>query len=131
MNPRPSQPASAEGASRLAAAVAGLGDTDWHAELIALGAEPSAGGPPGTPTYELLATAGTVTVSALVDEGRWDDAARQADRLTELFRLNRHHLHPVAAESFDGLRAAVYARDRDEVADFVDLLGELFGGGDG
>jgi hypothetical protein len=108
-----------------------LGDADWQAELIALGARPPADPAPGTPTYELLATAGTETVSALVDEGLWDDAATQADRLTHLFRLNRHHLHPVAAESFDGLRAAVHARDRDEVADFVELLGELFGAVDG
>jgi hypothetical protein len=131
VNPRPSQPASAESASRLAAAVAGLGAPDWHAELVALGAVPSTAHPQVGPTYEELATAGTTIVAALVEEGRWDDAGRQADRLTDLFRLNRHHLHPVAAESFDGLRAAVRARDRDEVGDFLELLGELFGDGDG
>jgi hypothetical protein len=128
---RPPQPASAQGASRLAAAVAGLGASDWQAELIALGAAAPGDAPHVTPTYEELATAGTATVVALVAEGRWEDATRQADRLTELFRANRHHLHPVAAESFDGLRAAVRARDRGEVDDFVELLGELFGGGDG
>lgn len=131
MTSRPSQPASAQGASRLAAAVAGLGAGDWYAELIALGAEPAVTAAREAPTYEELATAGTATVAALVAEGRWDDAARQADRLTDLFRMNRHHLHPVAAESFDGLRAAVRAHDRDEAGDFVELLRELFGGSDG
>lgn len=113
--------------SRLAAAVAALGDDAWRDELAELGAAPQVSGPEGAPTYEEVANAGTAAVAALVDEGRWDAAAGQADRLTALFRANRRHIHPVAHESFDGLRAAVRAGDADETADFLDLLRELFG----
>ena len=37
-------------------------------------------------------------------------------------------LHPVAGESFEGLRAAAHAHDPDQLDDFVDLLREIFGG---
>lgn len=122
--------AAGECGARLARAVAGLGDDDWLAELIALGA-PVPTEDPGPPTYEDLAGGGVATVTGLVECGRWDDADRQAQRLTRLFHLNRRHIHPVAAESFDGLHAAVRARDREEMTDFVELLGELFGDADG
>ena len=128
MSSRPSQPAAAECIARLALAVAGLGDDAWRRELEDLGAPPPGRDVPAAPTYEHVATAGAATVKALVADDRWDAARSQADRLTALFRLNRHHLHPVAAESFDGLRAAVHARDREEVDDFLALLDEMFGG---
>jgi hypothetical protein len=128
---RPSHPAGVGSCSRLATAVAGLGDEDWVGELVALGATVGDDARKGVPTYERLATAGTDTVAELVAAGRWDEASRQARRLTALFRRTRHQLHPLAAESFDGLHAAARARDREEVGDFVELLRELFGGVDG
>ena len=110
--------------SRLATAASGLGDEGWVRELEALGADRADGG--GVPTYEELAAAGVAAVEALAGAGRWDAAAAQSDRLTAFFRAHRDHIHPVAAESFDGLRAAVRARDPEEVGDFLDLLRELF-----
>lgn len=128
MTPRPSQPAAGERIVRLAQAVAGLGDSDWEHELAALGAPPSVTAGAEAPTYEALASAGVDTVVALVDEGRWDAAAGQADRLARAFAAWRTELHPVAGESFEGLRAAVHAHDRDELDDFVGLLREIFRG---
>lgn len=119
-------PAAVAQVSRLAAAVSGLGDEAWDDELAGLGAAPTAGDA-GPPTYELLASAGVDAVDALARDGAWDEAARQADRLTAFFRARTRHIHPVAAESFDGLRAAARARDPEELADFVELLRELFG----
>lgn len=123
-------PATATGLDRLAGAARGLGDESWHDQLVSWGARP-ADPATGAPTYERVALAGADAVVELVDALRWDEAFAVADRLTRLFRQYRHQLHPVAAESFDGLRAAVSARDREEVGDFIDLLAEMFGSGDG
>lgn len=128
MTPRPSQPATAERIVCLAQAVAGLGDPDWAQELAALGAPPPADDTLAAPTYEALAVAGVDTVVALAHDGRWDAAAGQAARLARTFSAWRVQLHPVAGESFEGLRAAAHARDRDELDDFVGLLREIFGG---
>lgn len=130
MSHRPLRPETATGLTRLAAVARGLGDAPWHDQLVGWGAqEAEEDAPP--PTYEQVALRGVDAVNGLVASGRWDEAFAVADRITRVFRLNRHHLHPVAAESFDGLRAAVAARDVDEVTDFAELLGELFGAADG
>jgi hypothetical protein len=126
----PPHPASGEWGTRLANAVAGLGDEEWLRELRAMGARPDRK-VAEVPTYEDLVGAGLEGVVALVGEARWEDAARASERLNALLRLNRHYLHPVAAESFDGLRAAVLARDAEEVDDFVALIDEIFGGSRG
>lgn len=128
MSAGPHPPAVAQ-VARLAAAVSGLHDDAWSGELARLGAPPAQGGE--APTYERLATAGVDAVDALARDGAWGEAAAQADRLTAFFRARTRHIHPVAAESFDGLRAAARARDPEELADFVDLLRELFAGDDG
>lgn len=127
----PSQAATAtrERITRLAVAVAGLRDGDWAAELSRMGAGAPPADHPVAPTFASLAGAGVDAVEALAADGRWSDAAGQADRLTRVFAAQRHTLHPVVGESFDGLRAAAHAGDAEELADFVDLLREMFDAG--
>lgn len=129
MGDAPSRPAAAtrECAGRLAAAVAGLGDGEWLDRLEALGAAVPAG-TGAAPTFEALATAGADVVEALAGEGRWADAADQAARLRRVFAAQRHTLHPVAGEAFDGLHAATLAREAQELDDFVDLIRVMFDG---
>lgn len=111
----------------MAAAAARLGREEWRRSAARL-----AGGEPSPtvaepPTYRELAGTGVVLVERLAAQGRWTEAAEQAGHLTRYFAGVRWELHPVAAQSFDGLQAAARARDRDELADFADLLRELFG----
>ncbi|MEQ9113667.1 MAG: hypothetical protein RID94_05355 [Miltoncostaeaceae bacterium] len=121
MSDRPVGPATTTGLSRLAVVARGLGDGTWHDQLVSYGAravdEPSA-----PPTYEQVAVAGMAAVAELLDEG-----FAVADRLTRVFRVDPDDMPSVAVESFDGLRAAIAARDPEEVQDFVDLLAEMFG----
>lgn len=78
------------------------------------------------PTYRDVARRGLDDVEALAGAGRWEEAATRAGELTAVFRAARAHLHAVAGEAFDGLLAAARARDEDELADFADLVRELF-----
>lgn len=112
-------------AARLARLVAWLGDPAWSEDLAAVaGAAP---GPEGdAPTYGEVALAGSALVSALGDQGRWDEAVVQARHLKRFFGRVGMDLGPIAAQAFDGLLAAVLARDADELADFVELVGEMF-----
>ncbi len=114
-------------AARLAAAVAWLGDAEWREDAArvagARAAEPARDAPP---TFGELARGGTELVKGLVADGRWDEAALQARHLRAFFAREGGHLGPVAAPTFDGLLAAVLARDPDEVGDFTALIGEIF-----
>jgi hypothetical protein len=114
-------------AARLAAAVAWLDEGRWRDDASAL-AGPAWPGPPrdGPPTFGEVARSGTAVVEGLAREGRWDEAAGQARHLLAFFAREGGHLGPVAAPTFDGLLAAVLARDAAEVADFTALIGELF-----
>ena len=88
--------------------------------------EPPEGAPEAPPTFGEVARWGTAVVEGLAREGRWDEAAAQARHLRGFFAREGGHLGPVAAPTFDGLLAAVLARDPDEVADFTALIGEIF-----
>ena len=119
-----------ERASRLAVVVGRLGEPAWRADLerLAGAAAPEAGNGDegGVPTYGDVARGGTAVVVALADGNRWDEAVVQSRHLMGFFADTRAQLGPIALEAFDGLLAACMARDRDEVEDFVDLIGELF-----
>lgn len=116
----------AAGAARLAGLVAWIGDPAWSEELDALAGTADARSAASRPTHGDIARAGTGLVAGLVEEARWDEAARQARRLRSYFFATGMELGPIAAQTFDGLLAAVLARDPEEVADFVDLVAELF-----
>jgi len=114
-------------AGRLAAAVAWLGEAGWREDAARLaGAHAPAEPRDRPPTYGEVARGGTAVVRALAGEGRWDEAATQARHLKAFFAREGGHLGPVATPTFDGLLAAVLARDLDEVADFTGLIAELF-----
>ena len=117
-----------ERASRLAVVVGSLGEPAWRADLerLAGAVAPGVGDGDGLPTYGDVARGGTAVVVALADGGRWDEAVVQSRHLVGFFADTRAQLGPIALEAFDGLLAACMARDRDEVEDFVDLIGELF-----
>lgn len=114
-------------AARLAGAVAWLPEDGWRDDAARLAEsgtpERTNGGPP---TFGEIARWGTAVVGGLAAEGRWDEAAGQARHLRAFFAREGGHLGPVAAPTFDGLLAAVLARDPAEVADFTELIGELF-----
>jgi hypothetical protein len=120
------EPVAAE-AARLAAAVAWLDEGRWRDAAAAL-AGPASPEPPrdGPPTFGEVARWGTAVVEGLAGAGRWDEAAGQARHLRAFFTREGGHLGPVAAPTFDGLLAAVLARDADEVADFTALIREIF-----
>ncbi|MGD9694660.1 MAG: hypothetical protein AB7V42_03250 [Thermoleophilia bacterium] len=122
-----SPPRVAPPASRLAERVAWLGDEAWSAELAALSGDGERPRPVGEPpTFHEIATDGIAVVDALAEAGRWDEAAAHARRLRAFFGGQRATLSPVAGQAFDGVLAAVLARDAQELADFGELLGELF-----
>ena len=125
MTPAP-RAGTADRAAQLAAAVSALGQPEWAADAARLagGEAPEALGPP--PTYRDLARTGLDLVEELAGEGRWDEAAVQARHLSRYFAGARQKLHAVAGEAFDGLHAAVRARDAEELEDFADLLRTLF-----
>jgi hypothetical protein len=114
-------------AARLAAAVAWLGEPERRDDAARLAGErppaPTGGAPP---SFGEVARGGTALVEGLAAEGRWDEAAAQARHLRAFFAREGRHLGPVAAPTFDGLLAAVIARDADEVSDFTALIGEIF-----
>jgi hypothetical protein len=116
----------ADHAARLAAAVAWLDDEGWREEVdrLAAGApHPRAEAPP---TWGEIARAGLAVVEGLVAEGRWAEAALQARHLTRFFSGPGRGLGPIAGHVFDGLLAASLARDEQELADFAELVRELF-----
>jgi hypothetical protein len=114
-------------AGRLATAVAWLGEARWRDDAARLAGARAPAEPQGRPpTYGEVARAGTAVVEALSGEGRWDEAATQARHLKAFFAREGGYLGPIAAPTFDGLLAAVLARDLDEVADFTGLVQELF-----
>ena len=112
-------------AARLARLVAWLGDPAWSEDLAAVaGAAP---GPEGeAPTYGEVALAGSALVSALGNRGPVGRGRRAGPPPEALLRRVGMDLGPIAAQAFDGLLAAVLARDADELADFVELVGEMF-----
>jgi hypothetical protein len=114
-------------AARLAAAVAWLREAEWRddAARLAEGLSPAAT-EEAPPTFGEVARRGTAVVAELASDGRWDEAAAQARHLRAFFAREGPHLGPVAAPTFDGLLAAVLARDPDEVGDFTALIGEIF-----
>jgi len=116
-----------ERASRLAVVVGLLDEPAWRQDTERLAGDPP---PPAreaaTPTYGDVARDGTAVVVALGDEGRWDEAVVQARHLLTFFARTGFRLGPVAVEAFDGLLAACMARDAEEVADFSELIRELF-----
>ena len=115
-------------AARLARLVAWIGDRAWGEELAALAESRDAPGPAErTATHGDIARAGTALVAALAEQGRWDDAAAQARRLRAYFFATGMELGPIAPQAFDGMLAAALARDPDELADFVELVAEMFG----
>jgi hypothetical protein len=117
----------AERAARLAAAVAWLSDAEWSREVARLAADrPGPSSSPDPPTVGDVARDGVALVEGLAAGGRWEDAAVQATHLARYFAREGLRLGPIAAEAFDGVRAATLARDRDELADFVELVREMF-----
>jgi hypothetical protein len=113
-------------AARLAGAAAWLGEEGWRDDAARIaGADPPARGG-GPPTFGDVARWGTGVVEGLSHEGRWDDAAAQARHLRAFFAREGGRLGPIAAPTFDGLLAAVLARDQEEVADFTALVREIF-----
>ena len=119
----------AERAARLAAAVAWLSDADWSREVGRLAADAPASAPsssPDPPTMGEVAREGVALVEGLAAGGRWEEAAVQATHLARYFAREGLRLGPITADAFDGLRAAALARDPDELADFVELLREMF-----
>lgn len=120
--------AVADRASRLATVVARLGEADWRQDVERLaeapGIEEAAAGP--TPTYGDVARVGTAVIVALGAEGRWDEAVVQSRHLHTFFARTGFRLGPIAIQAFDGLLAASMARDMDELADFEDLVQEIF-----
>ncbi len=118
----------AERAARLAAAVAWLSDADWSREVARLAAEggPAPSSSPDPPTVGDVARQGVALVEGLAAGGRWEEAAVQATHLARYFAREGLRLGPITADAFDGLRAAALARDPDELADFVELLREMF-----
>jgi hypothetical protein len=112
-------------AARLAAAVAWLGEPAWTEDAGRL-AGGEAARQEAPPTFGEVARWGTAVVEGLAAEGRWDEAAGQARHLRAFFMREGGHLGPVAAPTFDGLLAAVLARDPEEVADFTALIREIF-----
>jgi hypothetical protein len=117
----------AERAARLAVAVAWVSDVEWSRELARL-VEDGPSPPPSQapPTVGEVAREGVALVADLAAGGRWDDSAVQARHLARYFAREGLRLGPITADAFDGLRAATLARDPDELADFVELLQELF-----
>jgi hypothetical protein len=114
-------------AARLAAAVAWLSQEQWRDDAARLaGAEPPPGRDEGPPTYGEIARRGVAVVEGLAGEGRWEEATAQARHLLAFFSSQGRHLGPIAAPAFDGLLAATLARDPDELADFCELVSELF-----
>ena len=114
-------------AARLAAAVAWLSEAEWRDDASRLAeGRPPAAAQDAPPTFREVARRGTALVEELVADGRWDEAAAQARHLRAYFAREGAHLGPVAAPTFDGLLAAVLARDPDEVGDFTALIDELF-----
>jgi hypothetical protein len=114
-------------AARLAAAVDVLGEAEWRDDAARVaGAAPATPPRDAPPTFGELARGGTALVEGLAAQGRWDEAASQARHLRAFFTREGRHLGPVAAPTFDGLLAAVLARDADEVGDFTALIGEIF-----
>ncbi len=117
----------AERASRLAEVVGRLDEPAWRADAERLAGGPAPGEQgPDTPTYGDVARGGTAVVVALGAEGRWDEAVVQARHLMGFFARAGLQLGPIAVEAFDGLLAACMAREPDELADFADLIRELF-----
>lgn len=115
-------------AARLARLVAWIGDRAWGEELAVLADTTDAPAPAeGAATHGDIARAGTALVAGLAGQGRWDDAAAQARRLRAYFFATGMELGPIAPQAFDGLLAASLARDPEELADFVDLVAEMFG----
>jgi hypothetical protein len=117
---------TADRAAQLAAAVSALDQAEWAADAARI----AGSGPPGAdvpaPTYRDLARAGLELVEALAAEERWTDAAAQARHLSRYFAGTGAQLHAVAGAAFDGLHAAVLARDPEEVEDFGELVREIF-----
>jgi len=114
-------------AARLAAAAAWLRETEWRDDAARLaGGDPPEAARDAPPTFGEVARWGTGVVEGLAREGRWDEAAAQARHLRAFFAREGGHLGPIAAPTFDGLLAAVLARDADEVGDFTALIGEIF-----
>lgn len=119
----------AERAARLAATVAWLSDAEWSREVARLAEDGSLPAPPSSPdppTVGEVAREGVALVESLAAGGRWDDAGVQATHLARYFAREGLRLGPITADAFDGLRAAALARDPDELADFVELLREMF-----
>jgi hypothetical protein len=120
------EPVAAQ-AARLAAAAAWLSEARWRDDAAALaGAAMPAASLDGPPTFGQVARWGTAVVESLARAGRWDEAAGQARHLNAFFAREGRHLGPIAVPTFDGLLAAVLARDSDEVADFTALIREIF-----
>ncbi len=104
-----------------------LGEASWRADAERLAGGPAPPAEDGAvPTYGDVARLGTDVVVALGAEGRWDEAVVQARHLRAFFAATGFRLGPIAVEAFDGLLAAAMARDPDEVADFAELVQELF-----
>jgi hypothetical protein len=120
------EPVAAQ-AARLAAAVAWLPEAAWRDDAARLAGSHTPGRPQDAPpTFGEVARWGTAVVEGLAREGRWDEAAEQAGYLRAFFAREGGHLGPIATPTFDGLLAAVLARDRGEVGDFTALIREIF-----
>lgn len=118
--------AAAARAAWVAAAAERLGQGEWHRDAVRLAGATPVPVLEAVPTYRELALAGIDVVEQLAGAGRWPEAAEQARHLRRYFSAPGGVMHQVAGESFDGLHAAVRARDAEELEDFIALLRELF-----
>jgi hypothetical protein len=81
----------------------------------------------GEPTsFREVARGGLDRVHAAVERDDWTGAADEARRLKRIFAAESGRFGPIPSQVFDGVLAACMARDREELADFTDLVGEMF-----
>jgi hypothetical protein len=118
--------ATSTAAARLTGLAEGIGAEGWADDARRLAADDAPSQPISAPTHHDIARGGLDLVRALVAEGDWEEADRQAAHLVRHFRAVGSQLHAVAWGAFDGLRAAVQAHDEAEVEDFGELVEELF-----
>ncbi len=87
---------------------------------------PSARADGGPESYRDVARGGLDRVLSLTGAGEWAAAADEARRLKRIFAEAAGSFGPIPSQVFDGVLAACMARDPDELADFVELVAEIF-----
>lgn len=78
------------------------------------------------PRYREVARGGLERVLELVGRHDWAAAADEARAVKRVFTQAADLFGPIPSQVFDGVLAACAARDADELADFVELVEEIF-----